>query len=54
VIRKERISKKYRIEELDHKIRKQRTKQEAKLIHLAKTCGVITPLIYDIDKEESQ
>ena len=52
VIRKERISKKYRIEELDHKIRKKRTKQEAKLIHLAKTCGVITPLIYDVDKDK--
>ena len=52
VIRKERISKKYRIEALDHKIRKKRTKQEAKLIHLAKTCGVITPLIYDIDKDK--
>lgn len=52
VILKERVSKKYRIEELDHKIRKKRTKREAKLLHLAKTCGVITPIIYDINKEE--
>ena len=52
VVRKERVSKSYRIKKLDHKIKKKRTKREAKLLHLAKTCGVITPLIYDIDKEK--
>ncbi len=51
VLLKERVSKSYRIEEIDHRLRKRRTKGEAKLLHLAKTCGVTTPLVYDIDKE---
>lgn len=51
VLLKERVSKSYRIKEIDHRLRKIRTKGEAKLLHLAKTCGVTTPLIYDIDKE---
>ena len=53
VILKERISKNYRIGEIDHKLRKRRTKSEAKLLHMAKTCGVTTPLLYDIDKDEA-
>lgn len=52
VIIKERISKSYRITEIDRKLRKSRTKSEAKLLHLAKTCRVTTPLLYDIDKEK--
>lgn len=52
VIIKERISKSYRITEIDRKLRKNRTKSEAKLLHLAKTCRVTTPLLYDIDKEK--
>lgn len=52
VLLKERVSKNYRIEEIDHRLRKKRTKSEAKLLHLAKTCGVTTPLLYDIDKEK--
>ncbi len=48
---KERVSKSYRIEEIDHRLRERRTKGEAKLLHLAKTCEVTTPLLYDIDKE---
>ncbi len=51
VLLKERVSKSYRIEEIDHRLRKKRTKNEAKLLHLAKTCGVTTPLLYDVDKE---
>jgi N6-L-threonylcarbamoyladenine synthase/protein kinase Bud32 len=51
VLMKERISKSYRIEEIDHRLRKRRTKGEAKLLHMAKTCGVTTPLLYDIDKD---
>lgn len=52
VISKERVSKRYRIEEIDCKLRKRRTKSEAKLLHLAKSCGVTTPLLYDVDKEK--
>ena len=40
---KERISKGYRIPELDRKIRKQRTKSEAKLMERARNAGVNIP-----------
>ncbi|WP_171899138.1 bifunctional N(6)-L-threonylcarbamoyladenine synthase/serine/threonine protein kinase [Methanobacterium congolense] len=53
VLVKKRISKGYRIDELDHHIRKKRTKREAKLLSEAKRCGVITPLVYDVDKKET-
>jgi len=49
---KERISKSYRIPEIDHRLRKERTKKEAKLLNEAKRCGVTTPLIYDINKDK--
>jgi len=42
---KERISKGYRIPELDRKIRKQRTKSEMKLLERAKLAGVRTPKV---------
>lgn len=47
---KERIPKSYRIPEIDHNLRKKRTKKEAKLLSEAKSCGVTTPIIYDINK----
>ena len=46
---KDRIPKGYRIPEIDNKIRKMRTKEEAKLLSDAKRAGVMTPVIYDID-----
>ncbi|OPY24467.1 MAG: putative bifunctional tRNA threonylcarbamoyladenosine biosynthesis protein [Methanobacterium sp. PtaU1.Bin242] len=49
---KERIPKSYRVKEIDRRLRKKRTKSESKLLNTAKTCGVITPLIYDIDKKK--
>ena len=53
VLIKERIPKNYRIPEIDLRLRKERTKKEAKLLDEAKTCGVKTPLIYDINKKEN-
>lgn len=53
VIRKWRLSKKYRIPELDVEIRLKRTIHEGKLIHKAKEAGVLTPTIYVIDAAES-
>ncbi len=53
VLIKKRIPKSYRIKELDSHLRKKRTKKEAKLLGEAKRCGVKTPIIYDIDKEEN-
>ena len=40
---KERIAKGYRIPELDHKIRKQRTKSEAKLMKRSEGAGAFVP-----------
>ncbi len=46
---KDRIVKGYRIPEIDDKIRRARTKEEAKLLSDAKRAGVRTPVLYDID-----
>ncbi|HML04237.1 MAG TPA: bifunctional N(6)-L-threonylcarbamoyladenine synthase/serine/threonine protein kinase [Methanobacterium sp.] len=53
VLIKERIPKSYRIPEIDYRLRKERTKKEAKLLGESKSCGVKTPLIYDINKKEN-
>jgi N6-L-threonylcarbamoyladenine synthase/protein kinase Bud32 len=50
---KERILKSYRIPEIDKRLRKERTKKEAKLLGESKRCGVKTPLIYDINKKQN-
>jgi N6-L-threonylcarbamoyladenine synthase/protein kinase Bud32 len=51
VIIKNRVSKSYRIPEIDLRLRKKRTKQESKLLGESKRCGVKTPLIFDVDKK---
>ncbi|UTB33850.1 MAG: bifunctional N(6)-L-threonylcarbamoyladenine synthase/serine/threonine protein kinase [Methanobacterium sp. ERen5] len=51
VIIKNRVSKSYRIPEIDLRLRKKRTKQEAKLLGESKRCGVKTPLVFDVDKK---
>ena len=48
-ILKKRVSKSYRIPEIDNKIRYSRTKSEAKLLSDVKDVGVRTPILYDID-----
>jgi N6-L-threonylcarbamoyladenine synthase/protein kinase Bud32 len=53
VIIKKRIPKNYRIEDIDMYLRKKRTKRESKLLGESKSCGVKTPIVYDIDKNES-
>ncbi len=45
---KERILKRYRIRELDERIRKERTRAEARLLSGARRCGVPTPIIHDV------
>jgi Kae1-associated kinase Bud32 len=45
---KERIPKNYRLKDLDERIRKERTRAEARLISEARRGGVPTPIIYDI------
>lgn len=49
VLVKKRVSKGYRIRELDEYLRKFRTKKEARLLAMAKKCGVRTPFIFDLD-----
>lgn len=53
VLSKKRIPKGYRIKEIDHYLRKQRTRKEAKLLGESKRCGVVTPLVYHVDEAES-
>ena len=49
VVEKIRKSKRYRHPKLDEMIRKSRTKTEAKIISLARKCGVPTPIILDVE-----
>ena len=46
---KERVTKGYRVDSLDRRLRTSRTKSEANLMRLARDSGVRTPVIYDID-----
>lgn len=50
VLIKHRISKKYRVKELDKKLRDFRTSLEAKLLSDAKEAGVPTPIVYQVDR----
>jgi len=47
VLVKDRVKKGYRIQELDHKIRSQRTRHEASLISRARRSGVAAPLVME-------
>jgi len=49
VIKKHRIKKTYRIKEIDEVLISSRTKEEAKLIHLARKQGVCVPSLFDVD-----
>ncbi len=51
---KRRIPKTYRSAEIDKRLREARTKLEAKLMAEARSFGVTTPIIYDVDTNESQ
>jgi len=53
VIMKRRLPKEYRIVELDHMIRSQRTMQEPHIMHKAKAAGVPTPTIFMVDIAEA-
>lgn len=53
IIRKKRIKKDYRVSELDSTLRVARTVREANLLRNAKKAGVPTPIVYEIDKYET-
>lgn len=48
IVVKERIPKNYRLQEIDERIRKERTRAEARLIAEARRSGVPTPIVFDI------
>ena len=50
---KERLEKKYRVKELDEKLRKERTRKEVKLLTEARKIGIPTPRILAVDEEKS-
>lgn len=49
VVVKTRIEKRYRVGELDRRLRRERTRAEARLIHDARRLGVPTPIILDVE-----
>ncbi|CAD5244274.1 Kae1-associated kinase Bud32 [Thermococcus camini] len=49
VIIKHRIPKRYRIREIDEKLRKERTVREARVLHRAKEFGVNCPHVYEVN-----
>jgi len=53
VIMKRRLPKRYRVHEIDMKIRTYRTVHEAQLLHYAKEAGVPTPVIFMVDVADS-
>ncbi|HDJ96549.1 MAG TPA: Kae1-associated serine/threonine protein kinase [Candidatus Aenigmarchaeota archaeon] len=48
---KDRIKKSYRIKEIDLKLRKERTRLEARLLSTARRVGVLTPKIVGVDEK---
>ncbi len=54
VLVKERIPKKYRLEQIDSKLRKARTRKEVKLLSEARKFGVHTPAVIDVDESKSK
>lgn len=49
VVEKKRVSKKYRIKEIDQKLISHRTLEESKLINTSRKTGISVPIIYDIN-----
>ncbi|WP_457612042.1 bifunctional N(6)-L-threonylcarbamoyladenine synthase/serine/threonine protein kinase [Methanocaldococcus sp.] len=54
VVYKERIKKKYRVRELDEKIRRERTQREARYLSLIKDFNIPSPYIFDVDLESKR
>lgn len=48
---KKRNQKLYRIKEIDEKLRIQRTRREARLLHKVKKIGIITPVVLEVGKD---
>lgn len=52
-VEKARVGKPYRHPELDDRLRRERTRSEARLTSLARRAGVPTPVLYDVDDREA-
>lgn len=52
VVLKERVRKGYRVPQLDERLRRLRTRNEAKLLHEAKRAGVLCPVVYSVSNYE--
>jgi len=52
IIVKHRIPKRYRIGEIDVKLRRERTVREARVLHRAKEFGVNCPYVYEVDLKD--
>jgi TP53 regulating kinase-like protein len=50
VVIKDRIRKTYRAEEIDSRLRRERTRAEAKLLHRAKMAGVDCPTVLEVSE----
>jgi len=53
VVLKKRVSKKYRVPELDVEIQTKRTRHEPQIMHKAKEAGVPAPIVFLVDLEEA-
>ncbi len=51
---KDRIKKSYRATELDEKLRRERTRNEAKLLNDARRAGVDTPKVLQVDEKNNK
>jgi len=52
VVQKKRVTKSYRIKEIDSHLIASRTKEEAKLISESRKSGVSVPILYDVDLQK--
>lgn len=52
VVQKKRVTKSYRIKEIDSHLISSRTKEEAKLISESRKSGVSVPILYDVDLQK--
>jgi TP53 regulating kinase-like protein len=49
VVVKQRLQKRYRVRKLDERLRRERTRGEARLLHKAKLAGVLCPTVLEVD-----
>lgn len=49
VVVKQRVEKEYRVKKLDERLRRERTRGEARLLHKAKLAGVRCPTVLEVD-----